>query len=84
MVKIGNGWLRDDEPKMFEPAALLSLTSRWRGREHPVFGILAEYGPEVPPVFFLKFRYPVQTAASYGIADPQAFTAPVITWVSRN
>lgn len=77
MIKRGNGWLSHD-------LGLDLPVTRYQARVHPRFGLLAEHGPDVPPVFFLKFRYPVQTAASYGIADPQAVSSPVITWISRN
>lgn len=83
MLYVGNGWLREDPASGFE-VEMVRNTPRWRGVPHPVYGLLAEHGPDVPPVFFLKFRYPVQTAASYGFAEPQAITAPVITWISRN
>jgi len=60
------------------------MFTRWAPAPHPEFGLLKEFGVDVPPVFFLKFRYPVQTAATFGKAEPQAVSSPVITWISRN
>jgi hypothetical protein len=78
MKRAGNGWAWSDEgnPEMPDP---------WAPRVHPTFGVLAAHGPEVPSVFFVRFQYPVQTAASYvREAPPLALSSPVTTWISRN
>jgi len=44
---------------------------------------LKAHGPDVRPVFFVALLLPVQSAASYGRAKPQAVVSRVVM-MSRN
>ena len=74
----GNGWLKTEGDSE-------GWIVRWKAPVHPIYGVLAEHGPDVPPVFFLSFQYEIQTAASFAHdAPPQAISPSLRTWYSRN